>query len=205
MLLVTPPFGSIGIGLLDSTAPVPKMGELLGWDVKETWTFEQRTLKRRHRIRQNDPSRSSPDIDTHLTFWTCIVLRVIPTSTRCPTFSDNLGYSLEGLTRSFTPNWPNSKDDAMSARFLGSWIEQHVSPSAEQEMEHGVETRINRTLIAVHQLHSFGCLSSSSDLLVSDAERDESLSLQDIVSNKTLRYESREALFIFLNDERYSD
>ncbi|KAK2941969.1 hypothetical protein BLNAU_23122 [Blattamonas nauphoetae] len=91
--------------------------------------------------------------------------------TSCPAFSNNLGYSLKWIAITFTPNWPNSKDDAVSARFLGSWIEQHVSPSAEQEMEQDNETRISRTLIAAHQLHSFCCLSSSSRFLVSDAEQ----------------------------------
>ncbi|KAK2945576.1 hypothetical protein BLNAU_19482 [Blattamonas nauphoetae] len=55
--------------------------------------------------------------------------------------------------------------------FLGCWIKQHVLASAEQELEHGVETKINRTLIAVHQLPYFSSLSNVSRFLVSDAEQ----------------------------------
>ncbi|KAK2941962.1 hypothetical protein BLNAU_23115 [Blattamonas nauphoetae] len=121
--------------------------------------FGQGTSFRIDRIaRQPQPTPIDPEMD-EIECWTCIVLRFIPTSKTCPTFSNNPEYSLEGLALTFTPSWPNSKDDAMSARFLGSWIEQHVSPSAEQEMEHGVETRINRTCFTVHQIHSFSYLS----------------------------------------------
>ncbi|KAK2947832.1 hypothetical protein BLNAU_17252 [Blattamonas nauphoetae] len=179
--------GGIRFALIDSSAPIPKLGEFIGYDVKgilshsvHRLVFSAATLHPRdtdlemsriaHILRKEIVCGWRWTWTPNLERWTSIVHRVIPTSTSCTAFSNNLGFSLEGLAHSFTPNWPNSNDDAMSARFLGSWIKQHVFPSTEQDFEPDIEKESFELSLPSTSSH-LSTLSNASCFLVGDTEQ----------------------------------
>ncbi|KAK2940256.1 hypothetical protein BLNAU_24840 [Blattamonas nauphoetae] len=68
--------------------------------------------------------------------WTCNVPSLHAHIENLPAFSNNLGYSLEGLARSFTPNGPNSK----IVRYLHAFWEAGSNSTCRRQLNNTYNT-----------------------------------------------------------------